>query len=101
MLVHPRRGWLAAHMSVSVTVAWISQCLAWLRPCQWSIQVSDLFSCATARSEQVKPRASLSSVLKKKNLHTRLELHNRQWKIINTQFPQQDQEAKESILLCK
>jgi hypothetical protein len=60
MLVHPRRDWLAAHMSVSVTVAWISQYLAWLRPCQWSIQVSDLFSCATARSEQVKPSQAKS-----------------------------------------
>jgi hypothetical protein len=88
-------------MSVSVTFAWISQYLAWLRPCQWSIQVSDIFSCATARSKQVKPRASLSSVLKKKNLHTSLELHDQQWKIINTQFPQQDQEGKESNLLSK
>jgi len=60
-------------MSVSVTVAWISQYLAWLRPCPWSIQVSDIFSCTTARREQVKPRACLSSVLKKRNLYTRLE----------------------------
>jgi hypothetical protein len=89
-------------MAVTVTVAWISQYLAWLRPCQWSIQVSDIFSCATARSEQVKPRASLSSVLKKnKSAHKIGNFTINNGKLLTPNFRKKDQEGKESNLLSK